>query len=161
MIVFIRIFYVRAMPGVMMQLSEKLAQEAVEAYLFRKNLFKGVDAYAFLLHGIAVAQRDGVVFEGLVVNGDAEGGADCILAAIAFADGVFLVNLAGEVEAEFMLYFASFFGQSVFLHKRKHSAFHGSQRSREVEHDAVVATFELLVFIAAAKHAEEHTVNAD
>ena len=52
-----------------------------------------VDGDAFLLHGVAVADSDAVVVEGVVIHGDAEGGADGILAAIAATDGVLFVVL--------------------------------------------------------------------
>lgn len=43
--------------------------------------------YADLFHRIPEPEGDGVVFLGLVINGDAEGGARFILAAVAAADG--------------------------------------------------------------------------
>ena len=51
------------------------------------------DGDSLLLHGVAVAQGDAVVLQGVVVNGDAVGGADGILTAVAASDGVFLVVL--------------------------------------------------------------------
>ena len=40
----------------------------------------------FLLHGVAVADGDRVVVEGIEVESDAEGGTDLVLTAVAFAD---------------------------------------------------------------------------
>src|SRR5690349_18737902 len=44
-----------------------------------------------LLGRVAVADGDGVVLQGLAVNGDAEGSAGFVLAAITAADGAFIV----------------------------------------------------------------------
>ncbi len=43
--------------------------------------------YADLFHGIPEPEGNGVVFLGLVVDGDAEGGARFVLAAVTAADG--------------------------------------------------------------------------
>ena len=46
-----------------------------------------VDRHADLLHGIAVANGDGVVFKGIEVNGYAVWGTDFVLAAVTLANG--------------------------------------------------------------------------
>ncbi len=108
-----------------------------------------------------MAQCDSVVFKSLMVHSDAERCADCILAAVALADRVFFIYLACEIEAEFMLNFACLLGEPVFLHEGHHGAFHRGKSRREMKHHAAVAPFELLVFIAAAEHCQEHAVNTD
>lgn len=80
-------------------LSKEFAEKAVEAHFLCKYLLKVVNVDALLLRRVAVAQGDGVVFESLMIDGDAIRCADCILTTIAFADGVFLIHLTGEVEA--------------------------------------------------------------
>ena len=49
--------------------------------------------YTFLFHGVAFTNCDGVGFEGVVIDSDAEWGADGILTTIAAADGILLVVL--------------------------------------------------------------------
>ena len=55
-----------------------------------------VDRHADLLHGIAVADGDGVVFEGVEVNSYAVWGADFVLAAVTLADGT--SDIIGNLE---------------------------------------------------------------
>src|SRR4051794_25012355 len=50
-----------------------------------------VDTDAFLGHGVAFADGDRVVLEGVEVDGDAERGADLVLTAVAAADGARVV----------------------------------------------------------------------
>ncbi len=119
------------------------------------------DVDAGLFHGVAVAQGDGVVFQGLVVDGDAERCADCILTAVALADGILFVVVGGEVKLEIIDNLAGFFGKSVLAHEGHHGALHGSQGSREVEHHARVAALEFLFLIGRREYGKEHTVNAD
>ena len=63
----------------------------------------------------------------VVVYGDAEGGSDGILTAIALADGVLRIAIVGvEMELELVYDLMSQLGQSVFLVEREHGALHGS-----------------------------------
>src|SRR5215470_9312553 len=52
-----------------------------------------VDADAVLSHRVALPDRDGLVVQGLEVDGDAVRGADLVLAAVAAADGAGVVEL--------------------------------------------------------------------
>src|SRR5689334_11188278 len=61
---------------------------------------QSLDRDADLLQGVAVAEGDGVVVHRLVVDGDAPGGADLVLAAVALADRAALVELGGEAAAQ-------------------------------------------------------------
>ncbi len=103
----------------------EFAEEGREAYAV---VYEGVqvgDVYACLLHGVAFAECHGVVLEGLVVYGDAEWSAYCVLAAVAFADCVFLFIVCGEVEFEVVDNLAGLFGESVFTHEGQHGALDG------------------------------------
>ncbi len=119
------------------------------------------DVDACLSHGIALAQGDGIVFECLVVDGDAEGGAYGILATVALADGVFFVVVCGEVEFEVIDNLACLFRQPVFADQGHDGAFDGSQRLGQVQHYAGLAVLEGLLFVGRAQYAQEHTVDAD
>ena len=55
-----------------------------------------IDRHADLLHGIAVTDSDGVVFESVEVNGDAVWGSDFILAAVTLANGT--GDIVGNLE---------------------------------------------------------------
>ena len=59
---------------------------------------EGVDGDADLLHGVAVTDGDGLVVEGVEVDGDAEGGADFVLAAVAASDALGVVVLGEAVD---------------------------------------------------------------
>ncbi len=59
---------------------------------------KPVDGDADLGHGVAVADGDGVVVEGVEVDGDAEGCADLVLAAVAASDALGVVVLGEAVD---------------------------------------------------------------
>ena len=95
-----------------------------------------------------------------MIDGDAVGRSDGILSAIALADGVFLVVLAVEVEAQVVDDFTSLFGQSVFLHQRQHGQFHGRERSRQFQNGARFAVFELFLVVGVAHDREEHPIDA-
>ena len=101
-----------------------------------------------LLHGVAVAQRYGVVFQRLMVNRYAIGSTYGILAAITFANGVLLVDLSVEVQTKAVENLACLLRESVFAHKRHHSHLHRGQSSRQVKHYAPFAALKLLVFVA-------------
>src|SRR4051812_21395268 len=59
-----------------------------------------VDLDPRLVEGVAVAQRDGVVLERLVVDRDAPRRADLVLAAVALADRAAAVELGGLAPAQ-------------------------------------------------------------
>ena len=65
------------------------------AFLF-EDTEEPVDGYPFLLHGVAVTDGDGIIFQRLMVDGDAERSTDGILTAVAFTDRVLLVILTVE-----------------------------------------------------------------
>lgn len=141
--------------------SAEAAQERRQRNAVVDNLVEVGDSYALLLHRIAMAQGDGVVFERLMVDGDAVRCSDGVLTAVAFADRVFLVVAGREIELEVVDNLAGLFGKPVFADKRKNRAFHRGERFGKMEHYARVAPFELLFLVARAEHTEEHTVDAD
>ena len=59
-----------------------------------------VDRDPLLRHGVALADRHRVVLEGVEVDGDAVGRADLVLAAVALADGLRVVEVDVPVAAQ-------------------------------------------------------------
>ena len=59
-----------------------------------------VDGDAELEHGVAVAEGYLLVVEGVEVHGDAEGGADFVLAAVAASDALGVVEKGVEALAD-------------------------------------------------------------
>ena len=91
-----------------------------------------------------MAYGHGLVFLGLVVNGNTEWCADGILPAVALAYAVLLFIKTFEVGFALVYEFTRYFGQSVLLGKWQHRQFYGSQHGREAQYYAAV----LLVFCA-------------
>ena len=63
-----------------------------------------------LLHGVAVADSDSVVAQGVIIHGDTIGRSNGILTAVAAAYGIFLVILKHEIVLECVHDFACLFG---------------------------------------------------
>ena len=114
-----------------------------------------------LLHRVAVAHGDGVVDQGVVIDGDAHRRADGILSSVTFADGVLLLILAHEVELQHVDDLACFLRQAVFLDQRQHCDLVGCKDGRQLQHHALRTVFQLLLGVGVAEHGEEHTVEAD
>ncbi len=87
--------------------------------LFRDHLLQRVDGHPLLNHGVAITDGDGVVLQRLVVDGGTKGSADGILAAVAFADAVFFVVLAGEAELQLIHDLTRLLGQPIFFYQRQ------------------------------------------
>src|SRR5690606_13545827 len=68
--------------------------------LVREVAADSVQADPLLRHGVALTHGDGVVLEGVEVDGDAEGRTDLVLAAVATPDGASVVELDVPVLAE-------------------------------------------------------------
>src|SRR3546814_12824307 len=64
------------------------------------TLFPYTTLFRSLRHRVPVTHGDGAVIERVEVDGDAHGGADLVLAAVAPADGLGLVVVAHQVAAE-------------------------------------------------------------
>ena len=126
---------------------------------------EGFDGDALLGHGVAVAEGDGAVFlQGVEVDGDAEGGADFVLTAVAAADGAGLVpeavpallealeDGAGEV-AEF----------GAVLDEGEDGDLDGGDGGGEVEDGADVflalVVNEFLLFVGVAEEGQGHAVD--
>ena len=89
----------------------ELFQEGGDAHLVLDDAEKLVNADALLLHGVAETESDGVVFQRVVVDGDAVGCAHSVLTTVALADGVLLVVGAVEVELQCIDNLAGLLGQ--------------------------------------------------
>ncbi len=70
------------------------------------------DRHAHLGHRIALAHGNGLIFEGLEVDRDAEGRADLILGVVALADIAALVPGGGELTRNLLEYLARFRDQA-------------------------------------------------
>ena len=96
-----------------------------------------------------------------MVHRHTERRADGILPAVALADGVLLVILAVEVEAQIADNLLGLLRQTILLHQWHHGQLYRSQRCRQMQHHAGIATLELFLLIAVAHHAQEHAVHSD
>ena len=96
-----------------------------------------------------------------MVYGDAERCADGVLAAIAFANRIFLLIVGVEIKLEVIDDFTGLFRQAVLAHKRHDRAFNRRKGFRKMKHHTAFTAFESLLLIGRAKHAQEHTVNSD
>ncbi len=96
-----------------------------------------------------------------MVNCDAERCPNGILAAIAFADGVFFVVLVGEVVLEFVHNLLGKLRQAVLLHKRHYGHLDGGKGSGNAHYNAFFAVFKLLHGVGVGKHGKAHAVYTD
>ena len=97
-------------------LSGEFAQERCQTHAVVNEFVKVCHVDACLLHRVAFPQSDGAILKGLVVDGNAEGGSDCVLTAVAFADGVFFVVAGCEVEFQVIHNLAGFFTNGITAH---------------------------------------------
>ena len=114
----------------------KLLEQGSDANLILYDTLEVGDVDALLLHGVTVTQGHGVVFESLMIHGDAERSADSILTAVTLAYLVFLFVFAVEMELERILYLAGFLGQSVLLSEREDGELDGRKGGWEMKHGA-------------------------
>ena len=96
-----------------------------------------LDRDANLVHRVAVAHGDGIVDQGVVVDGDAHRRANSIRTTVTLADGVFLLVLAHEVELQTVDNLAGFLRQSVFLNQRQHCDLVRCEDGRQLQHHAL------------------------
>ena len=80
--------------------SFEILEQAGDSHLVFDDAAQVCDVDTLLLHGVAVAESDGVVFQSLVVNSHAERSADGILTTVALANLILLLILAVEVELQ-------------------------------------------------------------
>ena len=123
-----------------------------------------------LLHGVAVAQGDGIlegsVFaQGVEINRDTEGSASFILSAIASADGARIVIEDIHVRPEERLDFSGFGDELGLVFEQWEDAdLDGSHPGVELHHDAdfLFAFFigHGFFVISVADYGQEHAVNA-
>ena len=122
---------------------------------------EAVDRHAFLLHRVAETDRDGVIAHRVVIDRDAVGRPDGILTAVTLTDGVLLVVLAAEVEAQHVEDLFGLLGQPIFANKGQNGQLNGRQRGGELQYDAGVAPFEGLFGVCPGQYAEEQAVDTD
>ena len=120
--------------------------------------------HAHLFGGVAVADGHGVVFQRLVVHGDAERRADEVLAGVALADAVAFFVKHVEIVLQQVLNLAGFFGQTVFFHQGQNRRLDGGHGRVEFQKRA---GFRLLAFarrflrVGVAEHGQEQSVGPD
>src|SRR3954463_14180396 len=118
------------------------------------------DGDPLLRERVAVAQRDGVVLERLVVDGDAVGRADLVLPAVALADRAALVVLALEPGAlERRVDLARALRMALLAQQREHRDLDRRERGVELEHCARVAADVVLV-VGVAQEREHRAPDA-
>src|SRR5690606_26322074 len=120
--------------------------------------------YAFLLHAVAVANGNGMVLFGLVVNGYAEGRANGVLAAVALANAVLFLVIAVEIGFALVKKVPGYFREAVLFGERQYGQLDGGQPWRELQHHAAVLLFggaQVLLFVGVAYGEQEHAVQAD
>ena len=118
-----------------------------------------VDVETDLRHGIAVADGDGIIFQRIEVDSDAERCSDLILTAVAFSDRACLVVSDHEFFREFLIHFARLFGK-VFL-QRQDGRFVSREGGVEVHDGTYFAAFEFFFLVRFAKDSQHESVGAD
>ena len=135
-----------------------LLEERLHADAALDDFPQTADGDALLKHRVAVTEGHATIFEGIVVDGDAVRRTDGVLATVAFADGVFLIILAVEVEAQVVEDFAGLFGQAVFLDQRQDGQFDRSQAGGQPQHDTLFAVIEFLFGVGRREDGQEGAV---
>ena len=128
------------------------------------------DGHTHLLHGVAVADGDavvggnalGLVAHGVEVHGDAVGGADLVLTAVALADGAGVVVVHHEVLAQLIADLHCLVTQ--LLAQGQDSALIGSQSRVQMQDGADVllalAVGQMLLVVGLAQESQRHAVAA-
>ena len=107
-----------------------------QAHLISHDLRQAVNDHPFLLQRIAVTNGYRIVFQGIVVNGNAEGCADGILPAVTLADGILFLVLAVEIEFHPVHDLTGFFGKSVFFGQRQYGQLNRCQGRGDFQYHA-------------------------
>ncbi|CDZ92017.1 Predicted transcriptional regulator [Rhodococcus ruber] len=97
-----------------------------------------VEPDALLRHGVALADGDGLVLEGVEVDRDAERGADLVLAAVAAADGAGVVELDVPVLAQLRGEVLRLGAQIRIARQRQHRRLDRGEPAIEAQHGALV-----------------------
>src|SRR5437667_2472079 len=114
---------------------------------------------ANLRHRVAVAQRDRAVLHGVVVDGDAEGRPDLILAAVAPTDRGGLVVVGRGVAAERIVDAPRALRLAVLAEEGKHRRRVGGEAGMEAEHHARLA-LDLVLVVGVHQEGERRAVGA-
>lgn len=114
-----------------------------------------------MLGGVAVADGDGIVLEGIEVDGDAEGGADFVHAAVAAADGAGSVPEDIPAAFEFLVKIVGFFDDFwVVFYEREDGGFDGGEAGMEFE-EGTFFPVDFVFAVGGADDGEEEAVDAD
>src|SRR3712207_3019553 len=97
-----------------------LSEECIDTCTFGDKRVKCVDGDTLLAHRVSVSESDRIVFERLVIYGDAVRGADRILTTITLADAVLLVVLTGEVEVQHTYHLLSLLVETILAYQGEH-----------------------------------------
>src|SRR6185503_11123531 len=114
---------------------------------------------AHLRHRIAVAQRDGAVAHGVVVDRDAEGRPDLVLPAVAAADRTCLVVVDGEVAAEIGVDLAHALRLAFLPHEREDGGLVRREARVQAEHDPAL-TLDLILVERVDQEGQQRAVDA-
>src|ERR1700730_6965974 len=98
-----------------------LPQQILPAYQIAYYLFKIIGIYAFLLHGIPVTDGYCIILQRLMIYSNTKWRTNCVLAAVAFANGILFFILQIKIHFQTVHYFTCFFGKAIFLYQRENS----------------------------------------
>ena len=110
-------------------------------------------------HGVALANRNGLILLCLVVDGDAERRADGILTTVTTTDGIFVLILHHEVLLQHVEDLLTDFRQTILLDQRQHSNLDGGQLRGQTQQRARGTVLERLLGIGMAEDREEHAID--
>src|SRR5215208_3632132 len=116
---------------------------------------------ALLTPGVAVADGDGLVFERLVVDGDAEGRADLVLARVELADAARVVVDGAHRGLQLRLDGLRHRDDlGLVLGQREHGDLDGRQLRVELEDDSLLALVGRALGVGVHQEGEERAVDA-
>ena len=137
---------------------QRRAVSVVQALV--EQLAHAADRHAHLLERVAVAHRDGVVLERLVVDRDRPGRADLVLAAVAAADRAARVELDLEVRAQLGGERGGALAlRGVVAEQRQDRRLDRRDRGVQAQQDAL-APGDLLLVVGVAEEGQEGAVGA-
>ena len=122
----------------------------LEIGLFLDIVDKLCDGQTDLLHGIAIPYGDGLILQGVKVNGDAKRSADLVLTAIALTDGAGLVIVHHKALCQHLLNFTGLVAQLVLL-EGQHGSLEGSKGGMQAQYVAAVAVFKGLLVVCVTE----------
>ena len=133
-------------------------RDSSEIKLVKEPCIQLVDRDADLLHAVAHADGDSLVFRGLEIVGQAERCADLVLSAVALADVAAVVELTVVTSAELLVDFESIVRE--FLGKGKDTDLDRRLRGMETHDGALVAALEFFFIVCCAQECQSNAVRA-